>query len=116
MLIGRHRITTWRCAMRWRRQRIERFYQNHFIPKCPKDTKPVPISRTIGADRLVDEMFFCFTHDIEIDWMLPSVEPTGKYVEVPLVPIVNFRGDKSLPMAGIEAAKKLVDETLPSTR
>ena len=60
-----------------------RFYKNHFIPKTPQDTKLIPISRTIGADRVVDEMLFCFTHDIEIDWMLPGVAPTGKYVEVP---------------------------------
>jgi carboxymethylenebutenolidase len=116
---------------------LARFYANHFIPKCPKDTKLVPISRTIGTDRLVDEMLFSFTHDVEIDWMLPGVKPTGKYVEVPLVAIVNFRGDKlyhehiywdqasvlaqiglidvkSLPVAGIETAKKLVDETRPS--
>jgi carboxymethylenebutenolidase len=26
--------------------------------------------------------------------MLPGVPPTGKYVEVPTVAIVNFRGDK----------------------
>jgi carboxymethylenebutenolidase len=116
---------------------LARFYERHFIPKCPKDTRLVPISRTIGADRLVDEMKFCFTHDIEMDWMLPGVKPTGKYVEVPLVAIVNFRGDKlyhehiywdqasvlvqiglldagTLPVAGIETAKKLIDETLPS--
>ena len=71
-----------------------RFYKNHFIPKTPQDTKLIPISRTIGADRIVDEMLFCFTHDIEIDWMLPGVAPTGKYVEVPLIAIVRFRGDK----------------------
>jgi carboxymethylenebutenolidase len=116
---------------------LARFYENHFIPKCPKDTRLVPISRTIGADRLVDEMLFCFTHDVEIDWMLPGVRPTGRYVEIPLVAIVNFRGGKlyhehiywdqasvlvqigmidpkGLPVAGIETAKKLVDETLPS--
>ena len=114
-----------------------RFYKNHFIPKTPQDTKLVPISRTIGSDRIVDEMLFCFTHDIEIDWMLPDVPPTGKYVEIPLVAIVRFRGDKlynehiywdqasvlvqiglldpkKLPVAGVETAKKLVDETLPS--
>ncbi len=116
---------------------LHRFYKNHFIPKTPADTKLVPISRTIGADRVVDEMLFCFTHDIEIDWMLPGVEPTGKYVEVPLVAIVCFRGDKlyhehiywdqasvlvqigkldpaGLPVAGIDTAKKLVDESNPS--
>ena len=52
-----------------------RFYKNHFIPKTPQDTRLIPISRTIGADRVVDEMLFCFTHDIEIDWMLPGVPP-----------------------------------------
>jgi carboxymethylenebutenolidase len=114
-----------------------RFYKYHFIPTTPKDTRLVPISRTIGTDRIVDEMLFCFTHDIEIDWMLPGVEPTGKYVEVPLLAVVHFRGDKLynehiywdqasvlvqiglldpklLPVAGIEAAKKLLDKSLPS--
>ncbi|MGF1624426.1 MAG: dienelactone hydrolase family protein [Alphaproteobacteria bacterium] len=116
---------------------LHRFYKHHFIPKTPQDTQLVPISRTIGADRVVDEMLFCFTHDIEIDWMLPGVAPTGRYVEVPLVAIVCFRGDKLynehiywdqasvlvqiglldaklLPVAGVETARKLVDETLPS--
>lgn len=65
-----------------------RFYKNHFIPKTPKDTKLIPISRTIGSDRVVDEMLFCFTHDTEIDWMLPGIFPTGRYVEIPLVAIV----------------------------
>jgi len=116
---------------------LKRFYKYHFIPKTPKDTKLIPISRTIGADRLVDEMLFCFTHDIEIDWMLPGVAPTGKYVEIPLVAIVCFRGDKlynehiywdqasvlvqigvldpkGLPVAGMETANKLLNEQLPS--
>ncbi|MFZ5511909.1 MAG: dienelactone hydrolase family protein [Pseudomonadota bacterium] len=118
-------------------KQLHRFYKHHFIPKTPKDTKFVPISRTIGADRIVDEMIFCFTHDEEIDWMLPGIPPTGRYVEVPLVAIVNFRGDKlyhehiywdqasvlvqigvldpkGLPVAGIETAKKVLDETRPS--
>lgn len=116
---------------------LSRFYRYHFIPTTPADTKLIPISRTIGSDRVVDEMLFCFTHDIEIDWMLPGLKPTGKYVEIPLVGIICFRGGKlynehiywdqasvlvqigvldptGLPVAGIATAKKLVDETLPS--
>lgn len=116
---------------------LARFYQHHFVHSNPQDTKLIPISRTIGADRVVDEMLFCFTHDREIDWMLPGVAPTGKYVEIPLVAIVCFRGDKlyhehiywdqasvlvqiglldpkNLPIAGAATAKKLLDETLPS--
>ncbi|HEV2552017.1 MAG TPA: dienelactone hydrolase family protein [Stellaceae bacterium] len=116
---------------------LHRFYKNHFVNSNPADTRLIPISRTIGSDRVVDEMIFCFTHDREIDWMLPGVKPTGKYVEVPLVAIINFRGDKLyhehiywdqasvlvqiglldpklVPAAGGETAKKVVDETLPS--
>jgi len=116
---------------------LSRFYRHHFIPTTPADTKLIPISRTIGADRVVDEMLFCFTHDIEIDWMLPGLKPSGKYVEIPLVAIICFRGGKlynehiywdqasvlvqigaldlkGLPVAGIATAKKLVDESLPS--
>src|ERR1051325_4398880 len=116
---------------------LARFYERHFVNGNPKDTKLIPISRTIGADRLVDEMLFCFTHDMEIDWMLPGVKPTGKPVEIPLVAIVNFRGGKlyhehiywdqasvlvqiglldpkNLPIAGIDTARKLVDESRPS--
>lgn len=116
---------------------LARFYANHFIPKLPKDTHLVPISRTVGADRVVDEILFCFTHDTEIDFLLPGVPPTGRYVEVPTVAIVKFRGGrlyhehiywdqasvlvqiglldpKGLPVAGIETAQKLADETRPS--
>lgn len=116
---------------------LHRFYKYHFIPKTPKDTRLIPISRTIGVDRLIDEFIFCFTHDEEIDWMLPGLAPSGRYVEVPMVAVVNFRGDKlchehiywdqasvlvqigaldaaGLPVAGRESADKVQDEHRPS--
>jgi carboxymethylenebutenolidase len=116
---------------------LKRFYKYHFIPKTPADTRLIPVSRTVGETSLVDELLFCFTHDIEMDWMLPGIPPTGRYVEIPLVAIVRFRGDKlynehiywdqasvlvqigrldprGLPVAGAETARKLTDETLPS--
>ena len=36
-------------------QELHRFYKHHFIPTLPKDLKFVPVSRTVGADRVVDE-------------------------------------------------------------
>ena len=116
---------------------LHRFYKHHFIPKSPKDMRNIPISRTVGTDRVVNEGVLCFTHDCEIDWLLPGVPPTGRYVEVGLVGIVTFRGDKlvhehiywdqasvlvqiglldpkGLPVAGIDAAKKILDPSLPS--
>jgi len=116
---------------------LREFYSKHFIPQMPPDTTLTPISRTIGDDQIVDEMIFQFTHTIKMDWMLPGIEPTGKRVEVPLVAIVRLRGDKlahehiywdqasvlvqlglldalTLPVAGVESARKAVNPKLPS--
>ena len=113
------------------------FYSQRFIPQMPSDTRMTPVSRTIGVDRVVDEMVFEFTHTIKMDWMLPRVEPTGKHVKVALVVIVHFRDgmlahehiywDQAsvlaqlglidtahLPVAGVESAEKVLDPTLPS--
>ena len=119
------------------REQLREFYSRHFIPRMPPDTEIIPISRTIGAERLVDEMIFQFTHTIEMDWMLPGIAPTGKRVKCPLVVIVHFRDGKlsnehiywdqasilvqlglldasSLPVAGSETAQKLANPGLPS--
>ena len=116
---------------------LKRFYKYHFIGANPPDTTLTPISRTVGENSVVDEMLFSFTHTSPIDWMLPGIAPTGRKVEVALVAIVQFRDGKlvhehiywdqasvlvqigkldpsGLPTAGVETAKKLLDETLPS--
>lgn len=70
------------------------FYKHHFIPQNPPSLKMKLVSRTVGADRIVDEMVLTFTHDRKIDWILPGIEPTGRRVEVALVSIVCVRGRK----------------------
>jgi carboxymethylenebutenolidase len=113
------------------------FYSQRFIPQMPPDTSMTPVSRTIGVDRIVDEMVFEFSHTRKMDWMLPGVEPTGKHVRVALVVIVHFRDGKlahehiywdqasvlaqlglidatRLPVAGVESAEKVLNPKLPS--
>jgi carboxymethylenebutenolidase len=70
------------------------FYKNHFIGKTPADTNIVHISRTVSNDQVVDEFIFSFTHDTELEFMLPEITPTDKHVEVHLVAIIKFDGDK----------------------
>ena len=41
------------------------------------------LSRTVGKDQVVDEFILTFTHDIEFEYLLPGVPPTGKYFEIP---------------------------------
>ena len=70
------------------------FYRDYFIPSNPPSTAMKLVSRTIGVDRVVDEMVFSFEHTQEVPWMLPGVPPTGRKVSVALVAIVCIRGGK----------------------
>ena len=73
---------------------LHRFYADFFIPGNPPDLRIKLLSRTVGSDRVVDEMLVRFTHTTPIPWMLPGVPPTDKKVEVVLVSVVCIRGTK----------------------
>jgi len=119
------------------RAELRDFYSRHFIPTHPADVQMVEVSRTVGVDRLAFEFVATFTHSTDMAWLLPGVPPTGRRVEMAAVVIVQFRGDKlvseqiywdqasvlvqvgllerdGLPVVGAEAARKVLDPTLPS--
>ena len=50
------------------------------LPQIPPDLEMVPVSRTIGHGRLVEEMVARLTHTIPMDRRLPGIPPTGKRV------------------------------------
>lgn len=116
---------------------LKRFYKYHFVDQNSASLDRARISFTSGSDRLVLESYTKFCHDAVIDRYFPDIEPTGKIVELALVIVVKFRGDKvchehiywdqgsalkqigvldtgNLPVAGAEAARKVLDETQPS--
>ncbi|KAF8911887.1 hypothetical protein CPB85DRAFT_1302927 [Mucidula mucida] len=76
------------------RKSLTNFYRDHFIFANPADTRLETVSRTIGADRVVDEFIFHCTHDRVIDWLLPAVPPTGRKLAIPMLGVVNVRGDR----------------------
>ena len=111
---------------------VYNFYKNHFIGKMSDDTKIVRLSRTVDKEQVVDELILSFTHDKEIDFMLPGVPATGKYVEIACVVVMNFKDGKIshehiywdqasllvqiglldpklLPVTGREQAKRLLE-------
>jgi carboxymethylenebutenolidase len=121
------------------RDQLREFYSRRFIPQMPPDTSMTPVSRTVGTERVVDEMVFEFTHTMEMDWMLPGVAPTGRHVRVPLIVVIHFRDGRlahehiywdqasvlaqlglldaeSLPVVGVESAEKVLDPELPANR
>lgn len=114
------------------RRQLEHFYGRYFIPGMPADTELVPISRTVGQNRIVDEFVFCCTHNVQMDWLLPGIAATGRRLELVTVVIVTFEGGRihhehihwdqasalvqlglldpaKLPVAGAETARKILD-------
>ena len=117
---------------------VEKFYTNHLVGKFfPPDVEMKNISRTVGSNQIVEELFISFTHTTVIDWLLPNILPTGKKVEMAVAVIVGFKDGKishehiywdqagvllqvglldatGLPVSGAEAARKVFDPKLPS--
>jgi len=120
------------------RDEVERFYRLHFIAKWPPDTSFQLISRTVGDDQVVDEVIVSFSHDLEMDALLPGVPPTGRHVRLPHVVVVFEDGKVAhehiywdqasllvqvglldpagLPVTGGEQADRPLDPSLPSNR
>jgi len=120
------------------RDEVHAFYRDHLVGKFfPPDVTMESVSRTVGEDRLVEELFISFTHTTVIDWLLPGVAPTGKPVEMAVAVIVGFKDDKithehiywdqagvlaqvgllnpaGLPVTGAESARKVLNPKLPS--
>ena len=116
---------------------LKRFYKYHFVDQNSRERSSTPVSETIGPDRIVLETVVRFRHDRVLDRYFPGIAPTGRMVEIPTLLLVKFRGDRvchehiywdqasalkqigaldaaGLPVAGAEAAAKVLDETRPS--
>ncbi len=117
-------------------EELHRFYATHFLNQIPPDMEIVPVSRTVGQGRVVDELVIRFTHTIQMDWVLPSIPPTGKRIEVAMVVVVYMEGDRisaehiywdnatilhqaglitdpKLPILGAESARYMLNPTEP---
>jgi hypothetical protein len=125
-------------------EELKRFYSDYFLPNAPPSFHLRLISRTVGVDRIVDELYIQFKHTVEMPWILPGIPPTKEKVEIVVVSIVAMRGGKvwherlywdqasvlfqvglldpeevpeklrengleMLPVAGSEAARKIMD-------
>jgi carboxymethylenebutenolidase len=76
------------------REEMRTFYAEHFLNQLPPDLEIVPISRTIGDARVIDELVLQFTHSLQMDWVLPGIPPTHRRIELAMVVIVTVEAGK----------------------
>ena len=122
------------------RDGVRAFYRDHLVGKFfPPDVKMESVSRTVGENSIVEELFITFTHTTAIDWLLPGVPPTGKAVALAVAVVVGFKDGKishehiywdqagvlvqvglldpkGLPVSGGESARKVFDPNLPARK
>lgn len=119
------------------RDGVRHFYETWFINHWPGDLEIDHVSRTVGDERVIDEVILSFTHDCPMPVVLPGIAPTGRKVVIPFVVVVGFEGKKvkferiywdqasvlaqvglidaaALPVSGAEQAARLRDPALPS--
>jgi carboxymethylenebutenolidase len=70
---------------------VHRFYKHHFIPGWPADTASESVARTVGDGMVIDELVVRYTHDREMDAIIPGIKPTGRPVELPHAVVVGFQ-------------------------
>jgi carboxymethylenebutenolidase len=73
---------------------LRAFYRDVFIPSWPDDLIMTPLNRVVGDSQLVDELHLSFSHSKKMDWFLPGVPPTNRKIDIDMVVIVMFEGDK----------------------
>ena len=120
------------------RAEVESFYRDYFVGHWPDDVEVKSMSRTVGENRVVDELIVSFTHDRETKILLPGVAPMGRKVVLPTVVVMGFDDDgrvayehiywdqasllaqiglldpKALPICGAEQARRLLDPREPA--
>lgn len=118
------------------RDEMHTFYAKHFLNQLPPDLEVVPVSRTIGEARVIDELVLRFTHSLQMDWVLPGVPATGKWIEFAMVVVVHIENGRissenlywdnatilrqaglldasGLPIVGAESARQMLDPSGP---
>lgn len=117
-------------------EELRTFYAKYFLNQLPPDLEVTSVSRTVGTNRVVDELVIKFTHTVQMDWLMPGVPPTGKWIEFAMVVVVYMENgriaaenlywdtasimkqaglitDAKLPIAGPEHARNMIHHSEP---
>ena len=70
------------------------YYRDMFIPSIPSEWEHTITNRVLTEDTIVEEARVRFRHTKQMDWFLPDVPPTNKWIDVELVIVIEFRDGK----------------------
>ncbi len=71
-----------------------RFFSNFNKANLPDDFKVSLVSRTVSANRIIDEIIISFTHSKPVPFLIPNISPTFKPVKFIAIVICEFKANK----------------------
>ena len=69
---------------------LRSFFMHEFLSSGPDSQHIHLLSRTVGSDRIVDEISLSFRHSVEVPWLLPGVKPTNRDIKVVIIVVASF--------------------------
>ena len=73
---------------------LRAYYRDMFIPSIPSEWQHTMTNRVVTENTIVEEAKVRFRHTKQMEWFLPGVPPTNKWIDVELVIVIEFREDK----------------------
>lgn len=70
------------------------YYRDMFIPSIPSEWEHTVTNRMLTESAIVEEATVRLHHTKQMDWFLPGVPPTNKWIEIELVIVIEFRDGK----------------------
>lgn len=70
---------------------LRRYYRDEFIPSIPPDWNITTTNRVVTDACIAEEDQLRFHHTKQMDWFLPGIAPTGKFIEIDIVVFIEFR-------------------------
>ena len=70
---------------------LRSYYRDEFIPSIPDDWS-LTLTNRLATDRgIAEEARLRFHHNMQMDWFLPGIPPTGELIEIDIVVFIDFR-------------------------
>jgi carboxymethylenebutenolidase len=73
---------------------LRAYYRDMFIPSIPEEWQHTMTNRIVTENTIVEEAKVRFHHTKQMEWFLPGVPPTNKWIDVELVIVIEFRDGK----------------------
>lgn len=70
------------------------YYRDMFIPSIPSEWEHTVTNRVMTENTIVEEAKARLRHTKPMEWFLPGVPATNKWIEVELVIVIEFRDGK----------------------